>query len=111
MPADASVAQARANLIKAKEQLRYTDLRSEFDGVVTAVQAELGQVVQPGQTVMSVARPDVREAVVDLPDSIGRTLNVGTAFGVTLQVDTSVRVCGTIRRSPPALIPRPGPCG
>ena len=47
--AEAGVTSARANLDKAEEQLGYTELRADFDGVVTATEAELGQVVQPGR--------------------------------------------------------------
>ena len=48
--AAAAVVRARANLAKAQEQLGYAELRSDFDGVVTAVDAEVGQVVSAGQT-------------------------------------------------------------
>jgi membrane fusion protein, multidrug efflux system len=64
--ADASVARAQANLIKAVEQRGYAQVKSDFAGVVTAVGAEVGQVVSPGQNVVTVARPDIREAVVDI---------------------------------------------
>jgi RND family efflux transporter MFP subunit len=99
--ADANVASAKANLDKAKEQLGYTELRADFDGVITAVKAELGQVVQPGQTVFTVARPDIREAVVDLPDSIGPSVRPGARFDIVLQVNRSVRATGTAREIAP----------
>ena len=76
-----------------------------FDGVVTATEAELGQVVQPGQTVVSVARPDIREAVVDLPESIGRDLRPGARFDIALQVDPSVRAAGSVREIAPQADP------
>src|SRR4029077_11303616 len=67
--AQASTARARANLAKAIEQLGYAQVKADFAGVVTAVGAEVGQVVSPGQGVVTVARLDAREAVVDLgPD-------------------------------------------
>ena len=62
----ASVARAQANLTKAIEQLGYAQVKADFAGVVTAVGAEVGQVVSPGQSVVTVARPDIREAVVDI---------------------------------------------
>lgn len=99
--AEANVASARANLDKAKEQLGYTELRADFDGVITAVKAELGQVVQPGQTVFTVARPDIREAVVDLPDNIGRSIKPGARFEIVLQVNRTVRATGTVREIAP----------
>jgi RND family efflux transporter MFP subunit len=56
--AEASVASAQADLTKAKEQLGYAQLKADFAGVVTAVSADVGQVVSAGQTVLTVARPD-----------------------------------------------------
>jgi len=103
--AAAAVTRAEANLDKARQQLGYTQLSAEFDGVVTAVQAELGEVVQPGQTVMTLARPDVREAVVDVPESIGSALRPGDLFEVALQVDPSDRVAGTVREIAPTADP------
>ena len=64
--AEALVARAQANVTKALEQLGYARLKADFAGVVTAVSAEVGQVVSPGQRVVTVARPDIREAVVDI---------------------------------------------
>ena len=61
--ANASVAKARANLDKAEEQLGYAQLHAEFDGVVTATSGEIGQVVSAGQTVVTIARPEVRDVV------------------------------------------------
>ena len=103
--AEAGVTSAKANLDKAEEQLGYTELRADFDGVVTAIAAELGQVVQPGQTVVTVARPDIREAVVDLPESIGRDLRPGARFEIALQLDPSVRAAGSVREIAPQADP------
>jgi RND family efflux transporter MFP subunit len=103
--AQAGVARARADLDKAEEQLGYTELHAEFDGVVTATAAELGQVVQPGQTVVTVARADIREAVVDLPESIGQDLRPGARFDVGLQLDPSVEAAGTVREIAPQADP------
>ena len=63
----ATAARPEANLKVAEEQLGYTRIAADFDGVVTAVGAEVGQVVSPGETVVTVARPDLREAVIDIP--------------------------------------------
>lgn len=101
----AGVTRAKAELEKAEEQLGYTELRADFDGVITTVAAELGQVVQPGQTVVSVARPDIREAVVDLPESIGRDLRPQARFDIALQVDPSVQASGSVREIAPQADP------
>ena len=51
--AQASAARARANLTKAIEQLGYAQVKADFAGVVTAVSAEVGQIVSPGQSVVT----------------------------------------------------------
>jgi RND family efflux transporter MFP subunit len=99
--AAAGVTRAQANLDRAEEQLAYTELRAPFDGVITAVKAEPGQVVQPGETVLTVARPDIREAVVDLPESMGRALGPESRFDIALQLDPTVRAAGSVREIDP----------
>jgi RND family efflux transporter MFP subunit len=101
----AGITRAKAELEKAEEQLSYTELRADFDGVVTTVAAELGQVVQSGQTVVFVARPEIREAVVDLPEGIGRDLKAQGRFDIALQVDPSVRTAGSVREIAPQADP------
>jgi membrane fusion protein, multidrug efflux system len=89
--AEASTAAARANVRQAQERLGYTELHAGFDGVIVATKAEVGQVVQPGQEVLSVVRPEEREAVVDVPDQIAVNLRPGKGFIVTsrLALDAS----------------------
>ena len=103
--AAASLDEARANLAKAKEQLGYAQLFAEFDGVVTAVQSEIGQVVSPGQTIMTIARSDTPEAVVDVPDHLLDGLCEGAAFDVGLQIDPMIKVSGRLREIGPAADP------
>jgi RND family efflux transporter MFP subunit len=99
--AAAQVARARAQLDKAREQLTYTRLISETDGIVTALEAEVGQTVTAGQTVVTVAETQVREAVVDVPDDIARTIRQGDYFEATLQVDPRARAQGRVREVAP----------
>ena len=88
-------------MAKALEQLDQTQIHADFDGVVTAVEAEIGQVVQPGQTVMTIARPDVREAVVDMPAEINGRLKPGARFDIVLQLDPTIRAVGVVREIAP----------
>ncbi|MDR9773303.1 efflux RND transporter periplasmic adaptor subunit [Rhizobium hidalgonense] len=99
--AAATVAKAQANLDKAREQLGYAQLQAEFDGVVTASSAEVGQVVSAGQTVVTIARPDKRDAVVDVPQAAAQKLKVGAPFEVTLQLEPSIRTTGVVREIAP----------
>ena len=99
--AEASVARAQANVTKALEQLGYAQLKADFAGVVAAVSADVGQVVSPGQRVVTLARPDIREAVVDLGADFPVPLKVGLPFTVSLQLLPAVRVEGQIREIAP----------
>ncbi|WP_407187228.1 efflux RND transporter periplasmic adaptor subunit [Bradyrhizobium centrosematis] len=99
--AEASVAQEQANLTKAIEQLGYAKVKADFGGVVTAVGAEVGQVVSPGQTVVTVCRPDIREAVVDIWEDFPVPLEVGLPFTVGLQLLPAIKVEGRIREIAP----------
>ena len=99
--AEAAVTRAQSALEKALEQRSYADLAAEFDGVVTAVDTEVGQVVTPGQQVITIARPDVREAVIDVPGDTAASLQEGSPFQVALQIAPSKRVSGRVREIAP----------
>ena len=103
--AQAAVARAQADLTKSTEQLSYAQVKADFGGVVTAVSADVGQVVSPGQTVVTVARPDVREAVVDIGPDFPVPLSVGLPFTVSLQILPTVHVEGRIREIAPQADP------
>lgn len=98
--AQASVARALAALDKAREQLNYANLTAEFDGVVTATPADIGQVVSPGQAVVTIAQPHDREAVVDVPEW-QEGIRPGTAFTVALELDPSLTAHGKVREIAP----------
>lgn len=99
--AQASSARARANLAKAVEQLGYTRVQADFAGVVTAVSAEVGQVVSPGQSVVTVARLDAREAVIDIGPDFPVPLTAGLEFNVSPQLLPAVHIHGQIREIAP----------
>ncbi len=63
----AAVAEARKRDL-ARNRLRYTVLRASQNGVVTAVRAEVGQVVAEGQPVVAIADHGEPEIVVDVPE-------------------------------------------
>ena len=67
--AEAAVAQARAQRTVAGNQAGYADLVANDDGVITAVSAEVGQVVAAGQAVMRLAQPAQKEVWINVPES------------------------------------------
>lgn len=72
--AQARLAQARGQLDLARRRLSYTTLAAPFDGVVTARRFETGQVVSDGQALLTLARPEALEVVVDVPESLAPDL-------------------------------------
>ena len=70
----ANLTRARASLRKAKDALGYTRLDADFDGVITNRYAEPGQVLTAGQKVVTLARPEVREAVIAVPDKLAEQI-------------------------------------
>ena len=63
------VARAKRARELARNQLGYTELKADADGVITATLAEPGQVVAVGQAVARLAHRGEKEAVVALPES------------------------------------------
>lgn len=86
----ANVTRARASLRKAQDALGYTRLDADFDGVVTAKWAEPGQVLTAGQKVITLARPEVREAVIAVPGRIADLLSHPNDFAITVDLDRVV---------------------
>ena len=101
----AQVASAQARLTKAQEQRGYAELKADYDGVVLSTSADVGQVVSPGQTVLTLARPDVREAVIDVPDQAASSLAVGMPFNVRLELDHGMTTSGRVREIAPSADP------
>ena len=101
---DAAVARLdalKATQQKSRENLTYAELRAEFDGVVTGWETEVGQQVQAGQSVVDLVRPDVREAVVDIPADLMRDVPPDATFAVALSGDPSIKVDAHIREAGP----------
>ncbi|MEK1896084.1 MAG: efflux RND transporter periplasmic adaptor subunit, partial [Rhizobium sp.] len=82
--ATANAARATASLAKANEQLGYSELRAEFDGVVTATFVEMGQTVSAGQPVLKLARLEQRDVVVDVPEAQFSNIRLDDRFNVAL---------------------------
>ncbi|MDU9024342.1 efflux RND transporter periplasmic adaptor subunit [Pseudomonas corrugata] len=97
----AALEQARAAVEQARDQLNYSELRTDHDAVVTAWTAEAGQVVTAGQQVVTLARPDIKEAVIDLPAGLVERLPEDVVFEVAAQLDPSIRTTAIVREIEP----------
>jgi RND family efflux transporter MFP subunit len=80
--AQATLDQAQAQLAAQGNQAGYTRLLADVAGVVTAVDAEVGQVVGAGAPVVRVAQDGARDVVFAVPEDRVAALRVGQAVTV-----------------------------
>ena len=100
-----NVEAARAALGEQSNQAGYANLVSDSDGVVTAIDAEVGQVVQAGTPVLRVARTDEKEVVIGVPEDQVGSLRKAGAVKVKLWADPNQSIPGTIREVSPVADP------
>ncbi|MGD8477798.1 MAG: efflux RND transporter periplasmic adaptor subunit [Burkholderiales bacterium] len=103
--AKAELEQVRAELAVVDNQAEYTRLRADHPGVVTAVEAEVGQVVAAGQTVMTVARTADKEVAISIPENRLGELKDATDIEMTLWANPGRKYHGTVREVSPVADP------
>lgn len=86
-----------AQLSHAINQLAYTELSADRDGVVTALEVEKGQVVSAGQAVVKLAQLDEKEVHFDVPEHRLPGLTRRQGVHITLWTDHEKRLKGQIR--------------
>ena len=80
--AQAQFDQARAQLAAQGNQAGYTTLRADAPGVVTAIEAEPGQVVAVGTPVVRIAQDGARDVVFAVPEDRAALIRPGSAVTV-----------------------------
>src|SRR5262249_40718566 len=60
---------AASALEQAKHQVAYSELRSDQNGIVTAINADIGQVVSAGAPVVAVAIDGEKEVQIAVPET------------------------------------------
>lgn len=103
--AQANVDAARAALRGQSNQSAYTNLTADADGVVTAIEAEVGQVVQPGTPVARVARTGEQEVVIGIPEDKVGGLRAAGEVTVRLWANEGEAIPGRIREVSPVADP------
>ena len=101
----ARVEQARSQLSSAENNLAYTELHADTAGVVTAVQAEVGQVMAQGQGVVRVARTDELEVVVGVPEHRLKAVREARSASFDLWSDPGHRYAAKLRELSPSADP------
>ncbi len=67
--ATARLRAAQASLNQARNTVDFQTLVADFDGIVTAVEAEVGQVLAAGTPVYRVARRNEKELLINVPET------------------------------------------
>lgn len=95
--ANARAAQARSQAALSRNQASYTTLTADADGVVISASAEPGQVLNPGQAVMRLARAGEREVVINAPENQLARFKVGQDVAIALWADPAKAFPGRVR--------------
>jgi len=104
--ARSQVKAARAKLDSAEDQLGYTVLKADADGVITAKGAEPGEVVHVGQMIVALAHEKGRDAVFDMPAQIIRDgISVNQEVEVWLVDNPDIKTTGKVREISPQADP------
>lgn len=105
LAARSQVEDADARLKMAQDRLDFTELRADSAGIVTTRRAEAGEVVQPGQPVIEVARQDGRDGVFEVPAALLTSLPSNPEVEVTLASDPAIKALGRVREVAPQADP------
>lgn len=80
--AQAQFEQGRAQLASQGNQASYTTLTADVAGIVTAVEAQPGQVVSAGTPVVRIAQDGARDVVFAVPEDRAAQMRLGSAVAV-----------------------------
>lgn len=94
--AQAQLEQAQAQLNSQGNQAAYTTLVADVSGVVTAVSAEVGQVVAAGTPVVQIAQDGPRDVVFSVPEDKVTLIKQGSKVDVRVWA-SKTQVEGTVR--------------
>lgn len=99
--AKANFEQAQAAYKSQSNQTAYANLVSDVEGVVTAINAEVGQVVAAGTPVVQVAKAGELEVVVGIPENNVEIIKRATQVDVRLWANSKEVMVGKIRELSP----------
>jgi RND family efflux transporter MFP subunit len=94
--AQAQLDQAKAQLASQGNQAGYANLVADVSGVITAVEAEPGQVVTAGMPVVRIAQDGPRDVVFSVPEDKVAAIKPGSDVSVRVWAD-STALTGKVR--------------
>lgn len=109
-PVGTRTALAQLNAVRAQSSIQdnqadYTALRADADGVITAVEAEAGQVVTSGQVVFRLAQTAEKEIAIGVPEDKVEAIRAAPRVEVSLWAAPGRASSGRIREIAPAADP------
>ena len=96
---------AKAQLHAAEDRFSYTKLLADAPSVVISTDAEAGEVVRAGQTIVTVAHGKGADAVFDVPASLMSQVSPDAVITVALTQDPKIRTTGRAREVAPQADP------
>ncbi|WP_110953807.1 efflux RND transporter periplasmic adaptor subunit [Anaerosinus massiliensis] len=103
--ATASVQQATAQYAQGTNQLDYTVLTAGQAGVVSAINAEAGQVVSAGQTVITIVQDGELETEINVPENRLEELKDAGQLHITFWALPNLTLNGKVREISPMADP------
>ena len=80
--------------------LDYTNLYSNADGVISAINAEVGQVVSAGQIILTLVQTAEKEVEINIPENKLSEIKIGTPCEISFWAN-SEKVAGVVREISP----------
>ena len=105
LQADAMLADARARYATAELNLRRTEIRAPFTGIVATRSARVGDIVQPGTPIATVIDPNSLRLEAQVPVDQLTALKVGTTVLFTVSGYEKRQFQGIVARVSPAVDP------
>jgi RND family efflux transporter MFP subunit len=105
LTARANVDAAAAQLKAARDLVGFTEITADAPGIVVAIGAEPGEVVQAGQTAVTLARGGGRDAIFHVPAAVLRGVPTDATVEVRLADAPSIVAKGRAREVAPQADP------
>ncbi len=99
--AAAKLASLKKNYDVGANQFRYGRLVAPANGVITEIAAEAGQVIAPGQSVMTLVRHGEREVQVSVPENRINEIRSARRITITFWANPDLSVRGRVREISP----------
>jgi RND family efflux transporter MFP subunit len=99
----ASIQASEASMKLADRQLRDTDIRSPFDGIVEKRLVNLGELVKTQMPVMAVVRVDPLKVIAEIPEKMAPWISTGQPVQLHVDAYPDKTFTGKVSRISPAV--------